>query len=168
MIKAELKGGVLAILVAALMLAGCASQQPLAFKPGKNVYLGQYYDRAKQRNLSLVSPLVRGELIAPAGAQALEERDLVLQEQATATALSLAPAGIETRWYNAETGNGGWIKPVRTYREGRHNYCREFVERVQTDDQRQERRAVACRRPKGPWHVEALPGDAEPQTAASS
>src|SRR5690606_24388345 len=119
------------------------------------------------RNHFLLSPLVRGELAIPADVEDLGERDLALQEKAMATALSLAPSGIEARWYNAETGNGGWIKPVRTYRQGRHRYCREFVEWVQTDDQHQQRRAIACRRPKGPWRVEALPREAESQPAAS-
>lgn len=170
MIKAELRGGFLAILVAAVTVvtAGCARQQPTAFKPGKNVYLGEYYDRAKERNRFLLSPLVEGELISPADGEELEGRDLALQEQAIATALSLTPSGIETRWYNIETGNGGWIKPVRTYRQGRRQYCREFVEWVQTDDQREERRAVACRRPKGPWQVEALPHDDGHRTSAAS
>lgn len=152
--KVTRAGTGLKIMVAALaaaLLAGC-TQSPAT---PDSLVLATYYDRAKQRKRVVESPPVLGELITlPDGRFAA--RDRLLQEKATAAALSVAPAGIPTRWHNAETGLGGTITPIYTYRNGRHQYCRTFEEAVVADDLQVERTAKACRRPDGPWHVKPL------------
>lgn len=141
--------------LAAALLAGCTLGPGQTGDPDQALVLGEYYDRAKQRNRVIKSPPILGELITLPD-EPFAERDRMLQERATAAALSVAPAGIETRWHNAETGLGGTITPLYTYRNGRRQYCRTFEEAVIADDIHVERKAEACRRPDGPWHIKPL------------
>ncbi len=146
-----LKAGI-GILAGALMLGGCATRPSDAEQA---LVLGEYYDRAKQRNRVIKSPPILGELISLPDA-AFAERDRILQRKATAAALTVFPAGIEMRWHNAETGHGGTITPLETVRNGRRQYCRSFEETVVTDSGEVARRSQACRRPEGAWHVKPL------------
>ena len=56
-------------------------------------------------------------------------------------------------WNNPETGNGGEIRPVRTYRSDSGQTCREYTHTVHIDGNPETARGTACRQSDGTWRL---------------
>ncbi|CCQ73344.1 RT0821/Lpp0805 family surface protein [Magnetospira sp. QH-2] len=82
---------------------------------------------------------------------ALEHQDARLREQARLQILETMVSGQSGEWYNPDSGNRGTISPVRTYKDKKDRYCREFREQLDVDGRRETLFGVACREKESGW-----------------
>ncbi len=78
----------------------------------------------------------------------LDEMDRLKMEQATRTSLD---EGRRIEWYNEESGNRGYVEPIRTGRDDLGRLCREYRHVVEIDGRQEIIRGLACRNPDGTW-----------------
>ncbi len=80
--------------------------------------------------------------------------DRALIEATIARALEEHLSGALVSWQNPESGSWGQVEPIRTFRNSRDQWCREYVhvvERKLGDQRKETRRAIACRDSDGLW-----------------
>ena len=107
----------------------------------------------------------RGQLVAVAGGtllgafigsrigRALDERDVLLAEQAKNRALERNPTGQTSSWNNPDSGNHGTVTPIRTGKADTGEPCREYKTTVTVGGDEVEAYGTACRNPDGTWRI---------------
>lgn len=83
----------------------------------------------------------------------LDEADRMEMAMARTHALQYSEAGVATKWYNPDSGNGGSVVPGQTYQDPKGAYCREFTQTVIINGQEEEAYGRACRQPDGSWLI---------------
>lgn len=92
-------------------------------------------------------------LLGAEGVRALNEADRQAMELAAKNALDNAPTGRGAPWRNPATGNSGTITPVRSFRDARRHYCRDYQQTTIAAGQTRQSKGTACRREDGSWQV---------------
>ncbi len=72
-------------------------------------------------------------------------------ELALNQALEKQASGQSVSWRNPESGNGGTVTPVRTFKSASGEWCREYAYDIPTETGTETLHAVACRAPEGRW-----------------
>ena len=72
--------------------------------------------------------------------------------RATAAAYS-APVGERIAWNNPQSGNSGYVVPMREGTSAGGAYCREFQNTIIVGGRQEQAYGTACRQPDGSWKV---------------
>lgn len=83
----------------------------------------------------------------------LSSKDESAIQKALMQSLEKELSGTRVAWTNPDTGHGGEIVPIRTFRLETGQYCREFVDVRNVSGNTYDQRGVACRRADGIWKV---------------
>ena len=153
-----------AVVVAAGLLAGCASNAPGEFGANKTTaggllggiggaVAGAQFGKGSGQLAATAAGALLGALIGTEAGRSLDRADRAYAQRAQENA-SVAPIGQTVAWENPDSGHSGYVTPVR---EGRHQvtgeYCREFQQTVQVGGQTERAYGTACRQPDGSWRV---------------
>jgi surface antigen len=158
MVQKTLSRIVLPVMLAAALLAGCqqtGTKQTvggLAGAVGGGV-IGSQIGRGTGNTAAIIAGTVLGGLLGSEVGKSLDTADRMALQQAQSRA-HYAPINEPIAWSNPDSGNHGYITPVR---EGRQqtsgHYCREYQTSVVIDGRQQSAYGTACRQPDGSWEV---------------
>ena len=88
--------------------------------------------------------------------RAIEQADQQAREAALFQALEKHVSGEAVAWRNPDSGRGGEITPVRTFKNRQEQWCREYRSKEVLADTAEIRHAIACREPEGLWKTRAV------------
>jgi len=103
--------------------------------------------------LVMVDQRVEQEL---ARLRATELADQQAREAALFQALEKHVSGEAVSWRNPDSGSGGEITPVRTFKNREEQWCREYQSKETVAGNSQIHLAIACREPEGRWKTRAV------------
>lgn len=85
--------------------------------------------------------------------KSLDRADRMHMQQAEYTAYS-APVGQRVQWSNPQSGNYGYITPMRDGRDAMTGaYCREFQQTIIVGGRQQAAYGTSCQQPDGSWRI---------------
>ena len=100
-------------------------------------------------------------MIYASQAAAAQDRDLLYlglpapakaaAQQTVQNTLETVASGEERQWRNPQGIERGYIQPLRTFKNSRNQYCREYAEELHSNNGVQQRIRVACRSNDGFW-----------------
>lgn len=93
-----------------------------------------------------------GALVGSEIGASLDNADRAAMGSANTRALS-APIGEQVAWNNPQSGNYGYITPVRDGTSSSGRYCREYQQTIVVGGKQQSAYGTACRQPDGSWEV---------------
>jgi surface antigen len=85
--------------------------------------------------------------------EALLQEDRQAFELAVQDALERQTSGTSVNWHNPESGNGGTVTPIRTFKSSNGEWCREYEHEAKTASDAERRHAIACRTQQGRWET---------------
>jgi surface antigen len=157
---------IIASLAAAGLLVGCANSTgaPGEFGANKTTaggllgaigggLAGAQFGSGSGRLAATAAGTLLGAFLGSRVGESLDRADLAYVNRAQYQATA-APIGQQIAWSNPDTGNHGYVTPVR---EGRDTatgaYCREYQQTVSVGGRTEQAYGTACRQPDGSWRV---------------
>ncbi len=143
-------------LVAAFLLAGCATMGPKE-QTGTVVggvggaLIGSQFGGGTGRLVgvgALAGALIGGEI-----GRSLDANDRRMMEESAQYALERNRTDQPSQWRNPDSGHYGTITPKRTYQTAEGRYCREYQQTVIIGGEEQQAYGHACRQPDGTWKI---------------
>lgn len=149
------------VAMVALVLAGCAGENPYGQKQTFGTLIGaaagglagSQIGRGKGQLAATAVGTLLGAFAGNAVGRSLDRADRVYASQAEQRALETLPSGSAAEWSNPDTGNYGVVEPTRTYQTPQGAYCREYQHTVYIGGKPQEAYGRACRQPDGSWQI---------------
>lgn len=77
--------------------------------------------------------------------KSLDQRDQRLIANAAEQALTYAPSGTKISWRNPDSGNYGYVEPIKTWQPKSRRYCREYRTQIIVEGKEQTGYGIACR-----------------------
>lgn len=154
-----MKKTVILFAIFALVIAGCApyagpkEQGGTLLGAGAGALLGSHVGSGKGTLVAVAIGTLAGALIGQDIGRSLDQADRFAMERNAQYALEHAPTNTATPWRNPDSGNGGEIVPVETYKAKGGEYCREYRQTVWVGGQEQQAYGTACRQPDGSWQI---------------
>jgi surface antigen len=154
----------MALGVAALTLAGCATDQygqPVMNKQNIGTAIGGIGGAVAGaqfgRGWGSVAAGATGALLGAAlgnsiGAS-LDRADMNYYSNASQGALENARSGQTIPWRNPDSGNSGTITPSNVYTSSDGQYCREYQQTITVGGQTKRGYGTACRQRDGSWKI---------------
>jgi len=145
--------------ISTLIIAGCApgtgprEQTGTLLGAGAGALLGSHMGDGKGTLVAVAIGTLAGALIGQDIGRSLDEADRQAMEQNAQYALEHAPTNTSTPWRNPDSGNGGQITPVETYKAKSGAYCREYQQTIWVGGKEQQAYGTACRQPDGSWEI---------------
>lgn len=150
----------LLILVAVLILSGCASE---SYRGQREVtgglagaalggLLGAQFGSGSGALASTAAGVLIGALIGSEIGHSMDEVDRMRANQAIVKSYD-APLGDQITWNNPESGHYGSVTPTRDGTSQSGDYCREFYETVTIGGKTEDAYGVACQQPDGSWRI---------------
>ncbi len=145
-------------LIAALVLAGCATMGPKE-QAGTVVggvggaLIGSQFGGGTGRLVGVAVGTLAGALSGGEIGRSLDANDRRMMEENAQYALEHDRTDQPSEWRNPDTGHYGTITPKRTYRVASGQYCREYQQTVVIGGQEQQAYGHACRQPDGSWKI---------------
>ena len=96
---------------------------------------------------------IGGALVGSHIGKRLDERDQVIMQKATYSALEHSKSDSKTSWNNPNSGNMGSITPTRTFEMADGSYCREYTSMVEVSGESETAYGTACRQNDGSWKI---------------
>jgi len=93
-----------------------------------------------------------GTLIGSEIGSSLDRADRTYLAQANSAALE-APVGERISWNNPESGNYGYVEPVRDGNDTAGRYCREYQQTIYVGGQQETGVGTACQQSDGTWEI---------------
>lgn len=93
-----------------------------------------------------------GALVGSEIGSSLDKADMAYAQQANSRAYN-APIGESISWNNPQTGNSGYVTPVRDGNDRAGRYCREYQQTITVGGKNQSGYGTACQQPDGSWQV---------------
>lgn len=93
-----------------------------------------------------------GGLLGSSVGASLDKADMAYANQASSRAHS-APIGQQINWNNPESGNSGYITPVKDGRDTAGRYCREYQQTIVVGGRKESAFGTACQTPNGDWEI---------------
>ena len=93
-----------------------------------------------------------GGILGNSIGSSLDKADQTYAAQAQSRAYT-APVGETVQWNNPQTGNSGYVTPVRDGTSTSGRYCREYQVGIDVGGKRQNGYGTACQQPDGTWQV---------------
>ncbi len=135
-----MKGKLMASLIVAVTLAGCASE-PSAIEQAM-------VSPAKQ------STGGKGSVIpSVAAASGFDDADQAAMIQHFNRAMESAPTGQAVSWTSPSSGTNVQVSATRTFQQADGTYCREFTQSIMNKDQPSTTKGTACRQSDGSWQI---------------
>ncbi len=145
-------------LIAALVLAGCASMGPKE-QAGTVVggvggaLIGSQFGGGTGQLVGVAIGTLAGALIGGEIGRSLDANDRRMMEEHAQYALEHNRTDQPSEWRNPDNGHYGTITPRRTYKVAEGEYCREYQQTVVIGGQEQQAYGRACRQPDGSWKI---------------
>ncbi len=145
-------------LVAAFVLAGCATMGPKE-QAGTVVggvggaLIGSQFGGGTGRLVGVAVGTLAGALIGGEIGRSLDANDRRIMQENAQYALENDRTDQPSEWRNPDTGHYGTITPKRTYRVASGQYCREYEQTVVIEGREQQAYGHACRQPDGSWKI---------------
>lgn len=140
----------------ALTLAGCAegNNRPGATLLGAGLggLLGSQFGSGDGRLAVTALGTLAGAAIGSSVGKRMDDVDRMRMREAEQRAYS-APLNETIIWNNPNTGNSGYVKPIRDGRSQAGQYCREFQSEITVGGQREQGYGRACQQPDGSWRI---------------
>jgi surface antigen len=105
--------------------------------------------------VSVLAGVATGALLGGLAGNMLDQRDRRIAAETAQRALETAPTGQAVPWRNPDTGNSGYVTPVRTYQAAGGSYCREYQQEIVVGGKTQQGFGTACRQPDGAWKIQS-------------
>lgn len=80
-----------------------------------------------------------------------EDKDRIYQS--TQSSLEHKRSGEGITWNNPDSGNRGSVTPTNTFKNEYGQNCRQFQQKIYTNDTPEVASGVACRQPNGRWKI---------------
>lgn len=93
-----------------------------------------------------------GSLIGSSVGSSLDKADIAYAQRAS-TQATTAPIGQQIAWNNPQSGNSGYVTPVRDGRDTNGRYCREYQQTIVVGGRKETGYGTACQAPNGDWEV---------------
>lgn len=93
-----------------------------------------------------------GALIGSDIGASLDSADRGYASQANTRAHS-APVGEKISWNNPQSGNSGYVEPIKDGYSSSGRYCREYQQTVVVGGQEESAYGTACQQPDGSWEI---------------
>lgn len=154
-----MKRALAAIVVLALVLAGCAPAMGPREGGGTvlgaagGALLGSQIGDGRGRLVAVAIGTLAGALIGQDIGRTLDRADQAFMERNAQYALESTRSHQATTWRNPDSGNYGSITPVETFQSAQGQYCREYHQTVTVAGQKQQAYGTACRQPDGKWMI---------------
>ncbi len=145
-------------LVAAFLLAGCATMGPKE-QTGTVVggvggaLIGSQFGGGTGRLVGVGIGALAGALIGGEIGRSLDANDRRMMEESAQYALERNRTDQPSQWRNPDSGHYGTITPKRTYQTAEGRYCREYQQTVIIGGEEQQAYGHACRQPDGTWKI---------------
>lgn len=150
------KSAVAGLAIAALALAACdqGPKQNIGTIAGAagGAVIGSQIGSGGGRHVAIAVGTLIGAMVGSEIGRQLDERDKLLHAEAYEKAQT-APIGETITWSNPESGNEGYVTPVRAGTTGSGKYCREFQQTVIIGGEPEQAYGIACRQPDGSWQI---------------
>ncbi len=149
---------VLPVVLAAATLAGCVSDMGTKQTGGAVLggvaggLLGSKIGGGRGQMAAVAAGTLLGALAGSEVGKSLDRADRTHLQQAEYNAYS-APVGERIQWNNPQSGNYGYVTPVRDGRDASGAYCREFQQTIVVGGQTQSGYGTACQQPDGSWKI---------------
>jgi surface antigen len=148
---------VAAVALTALVLAGCAGTGP---KQGVGTVagavggaaIGSQFGRGTGNVAAIAAGTLIGALIGSEVGKSLDTADRAAIDAAHHRAYA-APVGERIAWNNPQSGNSGYVVPMREGTSASGAYCREFQNTIIVGGRQEQAFGTACRQPDGSWKV---------------
>ncbi len=147
-----------AIAMTALVLAGCAQgagpKQGVGTVAGAvgGAAIGSQFGRGTGNIAAIAAGTLIGAFLGSEVGKSLDNADRTAIDQANARAYS-APVGERIAWNNPQSGNSGYVVPMREGTSANGAYCREFQNTIIVGGRQEQAYGTACRQPDGSWKV---------------
>ncbi len=158
MSRMRLIGGVMGAALSALALAGCGQQRftgaemtGATLGAAAGGALGYQMGGGLAQSVFTAGGVLLGGATGYMIGRRFEPSDKAMYGQTLSDVLSGADDGETRYWLNPETGLNGTIRPVRSYRRGEDQVCRDYRSAVNFDVDVSTGSGTACRAPDGRW-----------------
>lgn len=151
-----------AVLAVSVALAGCAphGQGGISKKTGGTLIgaglgglAGAQIGKGSGKLAAVAIGALAGAFIGRQVGASLDRADRLAMERTAQGALERNKIGQPSTWTNPDTGHSGTIKPVKTYKTARNQYCREYQQTVTIGGKTERAYGTACRQPDGTWKI---------------
>lgn len=144
------------ILSVSLMLSGCAMN-----KQGGGTLIGgvtggligSQFGKGNGALFATGLGALAGAMIGGQIGKGMDDQDRKILELTSQKALEYSPSGSTTEWKNPDTGNHGYVTPVRTFKGSDGAYCREYNHTIIIGGKQEKAYGKACRKPDGSWQI---------------
>lgn len=146
------------VAVSSLALAGCQQATLNKENVGMGVgalaggLAGSQIGDGSGRLWATGAGVLLGGLMGSSIGASLDKADMVYAQQASGRAHT-APIGQQITWNNPETGNSGYITPVRDGRDRAGRYCREYQQTITVGGRKETGYGTACQSQNGDWEI---------------
>ena len=155
MMQKLMKG--LAVMVAAVMLAGCGqiAKEEIGAVVGAGLggLAGSFIGDGAGRLVAVGVGTMLGAIMGGEVGKSLDRADKLALAQAQHEALEHGVSGSSTTWVNPDSGNSGEIVPQPAYQRADGAFCREFQQTIIVGAEMQAAYGTACRQPDGSWRL---------------
>lgn len=143
---------IVAIMLSALILAGCAQKEDTGLIVGgiTGGLIGNQFGKGKGNILSTAAGVIIGGIVGSEIGRSMDKQDQLLAQQAEYEALESGESGRTRQWRNPDNGRYGDIVPSKPYRR-QGNDCRDYTHTVYIDGRHRTMKGTACRNPDGTW-----------------
>ncbi|HRQ60322.1 MAG TPA: RT0821/Lpp0805 family surface protein [Alphaproteobacteria bacterium] len=114
--------------------------------------LGSQIGGGSGRLIATGAGVLLGGLLGSEIGASLDNADKAYAMQAQNQALA-APVGERITWNNPNSGNSGYITPVRDGYASSGRYCREYQQEITVGGKRESAYGTACQKPDGSWEI---------------
>ncbi len=147
------------ILLAALLLAGCApgagpkQRGGTLLGAGTGALLGSALGHGHGRLVAVAVGTLAGAMIGQEIGRSLDQADRLAMQHNAQQSLETLPSHQTGHWRNPDSGHSGTLTPLRTYQTAQGTYCREYLQTVTIDGREERAYGTACRQPDGSWQI---------------
>ena len=132
-------------------LGGCATNEEAGALAGAVVggLLGSQIGEGHGRDLATAAGFLVGAVVGAGIGRNMDRTDALHAREV----LENNRTGDLSEWDNPDTGAHVAMKPTRTYRTARGQYCREYQTDVDIGGKKERGYGTACRQPDGSWRI---------------
>ena len=112
---------------------------------------GHQVGGGRGKTAATIGGALLGAWLGSAVGEQMDERDKLLADRSTRTALETLPVGSAAGWKNPDNGHTGVIKPTKTVIEADGTPCREYTHTVFIGNKHEKMYGTACRQSDGSW-----------------
>ncbi len=120
---------------------------------GVGALVGSQLGGGKGKLAAVAVGAIAGGLLGSELGKSLDRADKAYAERTTQNSLEYNRAGQVSSWKNPDSGNGGTITPVSTYKAADGADCREYTQTIEVGGRSEQAVGKACRQPDGTWRI---------------